>query len=166
MRGLAVALVLGGGLVLAAATAADWTAEVTTRDVGGVPIRDVETTPGTEFAAGLVRNGLLAVLGAVGLLVLRGLGKRIVGGLLSALGLFALVTAVAGWRAASGQTGDLTAAPLLAGIGALLVAGGGLLAAVRPGPPPALGPRYSLDEDEPDAEWDVASDEEPPTMPA
>jgi hypothetical protein len=163
---LAAVLVPAGGLLLAGATGADWVREEVTREVGGVPVTEVETTPGTTYAPVAFRNGLIALAGGLGMLLLRGTAKRIVGAAATALGVLGGWAVATGWREAAADPGEPSAAIAFAGIGALAVVVGGLHAAMRPAPPPTLGARYSIDEDEADDEWDAAAGDEPPTMPS
>jgi hypothetical protein len=168
MRGavaLAVLAVVTGGLLLAGASTASWVVEERTRDVGGVALEEVETTPGVDVAPQLVPLGLVtAVAGLAAAAVPRRV--RRLGGVLVA-GLAVAGLAVAGWGVVAGSRldGSLGAGPALALIGgALALAGGGLLAR-RPAARELLdSERYSVEgaQSVGDEEWRMASVEEEP----
>lgn len=153
----AVALTVGGGLVVAGGTSTAWVRREVTRRVGEVALAETLTTPGTAFAPQLVGAGTAAVVVGLALLVLRGSARRAGGAAAVLAGVAALGLVVAGGFAAAAAPGALAAGSWVAGVGALLVAAGGALAARGAPARRALPPRYSIDEP-PDPE-DGAADE-------
>lgn len=157
----AVALAAGGGLVLAGATVADWLRTPVSRTVGDVVVAEEVVTPGTELAAPLVAVGLAALLAALALMVLPSAARRGAGLLLVVLGMGGAVGVVDGLRRALVLDGAIAQGPGIAGLGALLVLGGGALVVRRPRQRPALPPRFALDDAErEDDEWRLASVED------
>jgi hypothetical protein len=148
-----------GGLVLMAATAAPWVIEVSTRDMGGVPVEESTSLPGVGFAAAAVGLGLAALGGGGVLAVLRGVARRVAGLGVMGLGIAAVVVLVRGIVLATQEGGSLTAAPWTAAVGAAAVAGAGVLAALRAAAPPAASPYRVGDERSTDDEWTLAADE-------
>lgn len=158
---LAVGLAVIGGLLLVGATSGNWVMAEQVREVGGVPLAEPEGTAGVELAAGGIATGVLAALGGLGLIAARGRGRRVLGALLCLVGAATIVVVAVGVVRALDEPGRLTAAPWVAGLGAVATAGAGVVAWRRPAPPPALSDRYSID-DPPGSdvgEWGIASDE-------
>lgn len=158
---LAVGLAVIGGLLLVGATSGDWVVAEQVREVGGVPLTEPEGTAGVELAAQGIATGVVAALGGLGLIVARGRGRRVLGALLCLVAAATVVVVAVGVVRALGDPGQLTAAPWVAGLGALATAAAGVVAWRRPTPPPALSDRYSIDDpaDSDVGEWGIASDE-------
>lgn len=158
---LAVGLAVVGGLLLVGATSGNWVVAEQLREVGGVPLAEPEGTAGVQLAAQGLATGVLAALCGLGLIVARGRGRRALGALLCLLGAATLVVVAVGGARALEEPGRLTAAPWVAGLGAVATVAAGVVAWRRPAPPPALSERYSIDEAEgqDDGEWEIASDE-------
>ncbi len=146
--------VLGAGLVLLAA-GQPW-ASATVADLPGRPV--IRPTGGTlaPAASGL---GLVALAGVLAIVATRGVGRIIVGGLLvlAGLGIIAAPLQVGGdvqaalqepAIQAAGHTSPsvsdqrLTAWPVLAGFGGLLVTASGALTVIRGRRWPGMSPRY------------------------
>lgn len=163
--GAAAALVLAivGGLGLAGASLAAWVQRVRTADVAGVPVEAVEITLGVELAPLPLPLGIIAAVLGFGLAVRRDVVRRGVGAALLLVGAAALVSVGVGIAGAVGQEGDLSTGAYTAVAMAVVVAGAGLLA-LRPATaaPPTLSPRYDIDADDDDTEWDMASVEDDP----
>ncbi|MEX0658417.1 MAG: Trp biosynthesis-associated membrane protein [Egibacteraceae bacterium] len=158
---LAVGLAVIGGLLLVGATSGNWVVTEQVREVGGVPLAEPEGTAGIALAARGIAAGVLAVLGGLGLIVARGRGRRVLGALLCLVGTVTVVVVAVGVVRALDAPGRLTTAPWVAGLGAVAIAGAGVVAWRRPAPPPALGARYSIDgaAGQDQGDWGLASDE-------
>jgi hypothetical protein len=168
MRGavsLAILAAVAGGLLLAGASTASWVVEERSRDVGGVALEEVQTTPGVDVAPQLVPLGLgTAVAGLAAAAVprrVRRLGAVVVAGLAAA----GLGVSAWGLLQASRLDGSLGAGPALALIGGAIALAGGLLLLRRPSSPELLdSERYSVEGAQAagDDEWRLASLEEEP----
>lgn len=158
---VAVGLAVVGGLLLVGATSGTWLVDERVREVGGVELADPHSTPGVDLAPQAVAVGVAAALSSLGLVIARGRGRRVLGAFIAGLGAVGAAVVAAGIAAGADAGGTLTAAPWFALTGALAVVAAGAVAWRRPAPPPVLGPRYSLDDDEVDsgAEWEIGSDE-------
>jgi len=160
----AVALAAAGGLVLAGATVAPWVRASVTRTVGDVAVVEAVTVPGTDLVAPLLAVGLAALLVGLALMLLPTAARRVAGWSLVVLAAAGAVGIAVGARRAAALDGMLAEGPGVAGLGALLVLGGGLVVVRRPRERAALPARYSLDG--PDAaghdddEWRLASVED------
>ncbi|MFY1686774.1 Trp biosynthesis-associated membrane protein [Plantactinospora sp. WMMB782] len=128
---------LGAGLAVLAATRT-WSVELTARPVPLPPDRAART--GGDLLPWLPALALVGLAGAGALLGTRGIGRRLVGGLLALLG--AGVAAGAGY-AVLGTGGEVSAGwPLLCALGGLLVGAAGVLTALRGAGWPVMGARY------------------------
>jgi hypothetical protein len=158
--GAALALGIAAGLTLAGASLAAWVREVRTEDVAGVPIEAVEVTPGVELAPLLLPLGIAAAGLAFALALPVPFVRRALGSVLILIGGLATVLAGRGIVAALALDAGVEAGAFAAVLSSIGVAAAGLLA-IRPAapPPPRLPSRYDLDEDDADAEWDLASAE-------
>lgn len=139
-RGLAVAalaVAVGAGLMLLGATRVWWVQVVPQP----APLRPEEIAhTGASIVPLLPALGLVALAGVGGLLATRGLGRRLVGGLIS---LAAAVGAILALRAIVGADPVNPAWPAVCVVGALLAGVGGGLA-VRFGVRwPVMGRRYA-----------------------
>ncbi|MPZ74207.1 MAG: hypothetical protein GEU74_13415 [Nitriliruptorales bacterium] len=157
------ALVALGGLALIVSTGADWVTVAGRRAIGGVPVGEPISAPGTDFASTAIVAGMLAVVLAVLLAVLRRTVRRIVAAAAAAVGVSGVYLVVRGVAYAASQ-GPLTAAPWVALAAAVaLVAGGGLAIASTASPRPRgryVVPREQAGDDE----WMLAAtDEDEPT---
>ena len=148
-----------GGLVVIAATAAPWTVEVVTREIGGVSLDESTSTSGLEFAASAIGLGLASLVVGGVLAVLRGVGRRIGGLAAMGLGIASVVVLVRGIVLVTMEGSGPTAGPWLAVVGALAVTAAGVLAALRTSAPPAASPYRVGDERSTDDEWTLAADE-------
>lgn len=149
-----------GGLVLAGGGSAEWVREEAVRDVAGVPLDEVITTPGTEVAPEVLAIGMAALLLALPLLVVRRSGRRWLGMFVMVTGVAAAIIVALRTIAAAGVPGDLAAGPAVAALGALMVVAGGLATLRTPAARPGLPSRYSIDEEEAPSEadeWHAAS---------
>ena len=155
---LAVLLAVCGGVATAGGSLAPWARFEHTRDVGGVPMTEVETVSGMSYAPRLLPLGLAAALAGLALLLVRGRLQQGVAVAVTACGLAGCVLVVLG---VGNMPPDAAfgAGVALAGFGALGMAGAGALA-LRPAAPARLPDRYDLDADDGDDEWDLASDDE------
>lgn len=159
---------LGSVLVLVAA-GREWVANVR-------PAGDAVPT-GSELSPALTPLALAALAGVVAVLATKGVGRRLMGGLLALCGLAA---AVASWRAteastvldrlrqgAGALTWDTTAWPYIAVTGALIVAGAGVVAIVRGGRWSAMSGRYERQTPAMDDRslWDALDRGDDPTAP-
>jgi hypothetical protein len=150
-----IPLLVVGGLTLAGATTATWVRQEVTRTIADVPVTDVVTTAGVEFAPFALPLGIAAAAMGVLLLALRGRSRRASCALAAAAGVGAAVDVVRGAFGAAATAGDLTSAPGAAGVGAALIVAGAVLAAGsrrRPG----LPDRFDIDRDAPQDEWTEA----------
>ena len=148
-----------GGLLVIAATAAPWIAGTDTRDIGGVVVSEAVTTSGLEFASAAVAAGLGALVAGAVLAVLRGMSRRVAGVVVVGVGVLTVVLLVQGMVLVTMEGGELTAGPWIAVVGAVAVAVGGVLAALRTTAPPAASPYRVGDERSTDDEWTLAADE-------
>lgn len=150
-----------------------------------VPLRGrvVSTATGAEAEPILVPWALLSLAAVAGVLATSGWGRRVVGVVVAVAGLWALLRAVSGLAAPAPDAlppvvregGRAVAVavdpawPLLAALGAVLLAGGGLLVAVAAPVLPRLGARYdapgsSRRPPDPDRElWEALDAGEDPT---
>jgi hypothetical protein len=138
-RALAVAVAscaLGAALALLAATRT-WTVEVTHRLAPPADVRTPRT--GSVLEPWLTALALVALAGAGALLATKGRSRNLVGAILVLTGLGVLAGGINGLATVAHVT---VAWPVLAIVGALFIAGGGGLAAVRSRTWPAMGSRY------------------------
>jgi len=140
-RALAYAVLLclaGAGLAVFAATRT-WAVELTTR---AAPLPSAQVTrSGGDLLPWLPALALVGLAGAGAVLASRGIGRRLVGGLLVLVGVgVAAGGAEGGFGADPGEV--RVAWPLLCVLGGLLVAGAGVVTAVRGPRWPAMGARY------------------------
>ncbi|MGI5215156.1 Trp biosynthesis-associated membrane protein [Plantactinospora sp. CA-290183] len=140
-RALTYAVLLclaGAGLAVFAATRT-WAVDLAARPAPLPPTRTVRT--GADLLPWLPALALVGLAGAGAVLGTRGLGRRLVGGLLLLVG-----TGVAAGGAYGAFGADLAGAhrgwPLLCLLGGLLAGAAGLLTAVRGAAWPAMGARY------------------------
>jgi hypothetical protein len=136
LAGVVVAIAVGAGLVLVGASRTWWVETVPQP----APLRPQEVIhTGASLAPVLSALGFVALAGAGGLLATRGGARRLVGGLLvaAAVGVVALVIPILAGGDPVGLGG-----PTACVIGALLVAGAGVLAAREGGRWPVMGRRY------------------------
>ncbi|MDG4788706.1 Trp biosynthesis-associated membrane protein [Micromonospora sp. WMMD1102] len=128
---------LGAGLAVLAATRT-WSVELTARPAPLPPDRTART--GGDLLPWLPALALVGLAGAGALLGTRGIGRRLVGGLLALLG--AGLVAGAGY-AGFGTGGEVAAGwPLLCALGGLLAGAAGVLAVLRGAGWPVMGARY------------------------
>jgi hypothetical protein len=162
-RGVAALTVAVAGLVLAGATSATWVTEERIRDVGGVQVTEIVTTPGTALAPVAVALGVLAAVSALAFAPTRGAVRRGVGVVIAVIGVVALAVVGVGIARAAQLEGSLGAAPWLAVTGAAVVVAAGLMGTLRPDSAPMLGARFSVDDAaDGDAEWRLAMGEDEP----
>ncbi|WP_329102369.1 Trp biosynthesis-associated membrane protein [Micromonospora sp. NBC_01699] len=128
----------GAGLALYAATRT-WSVEITTRPEPLSALRDPHT--GGELLPWLPALALVGLASAGALLASRGLGRRLVGGLLVLVGLGIAAGGGYGLTAPDRDETNLLW-PLLCGLGAVLVAAAGVLTVGRGHTWPAMGARY------------------------
>lgn len=155
---LAVLLAVTGGLATAGGAAGVWVREEVRRDIGGVPVTEVETLGGMAVAPRLLPLGLAAALAGLGLLVARGRLQQGVAVVLLLAGVAAGALVGVGLLDLAGE-GALGAGVAFAGLGAAGVVAAGVLG-LRPARPATLPARYDLDADDTDDEWRIASDDE------
>lgn len=129
---------VGAGLALFAATRT-WSVEITIRPAPLSPLRDART--GGGLLPWLPALGLVGLAAAGALLATRGVGRRLVGGLLLVVG---LGVAAGGGYGLLGLNGGNTnpAWPVLCGLGGLVAAAAGVVTAGRGDTWPAMGARY------------------------
>ncbi|MDW5323140.1 Trp biosynthesis-associated membrane protein [Plantactinospora sp. KLBMP9567] len=128
---------LGAGLAVFAATRT-WSVELTARPAPLPPGRVTRT--GGDLLPWLPALALVGLAAAGAVLGTRGIGRRLVGGLLALLGVG--VAAGAGY-AGFGTGGEVSAGwPLLCVLGGLLAGAAGGFTAVRSGGWPVMGARY------------------------
>ena len=129
----------GAGLALFAATRT-WSVEITTRPAPLSPLRDVRT--GGGLLPWLPALALVGLAAAGALLATRGVGRRLVGGLLALVGLGVVAGGGVrpGWSPAGATR--VWSRPLLCVLGGLLVAAAGAITAARGHTWPAMGARY------------------------
>lgn len=135
----AVLLCLAGAALALFAATRIWAVEVTARPAPLPALREVRT--GGDLLPWLPALALVGLAGAGAVLATRGVPRRVVGGLLLAVG--AGVTAGAGYAAlapAAGAAGSTW--PLLCAVGGLALTLGGTLTAARGNRWPAMGARY------------------------
>jgi hypothetical protein len=155
---LAVVLAVVGGLSVAGGTAAAWVRLEEQREIGGVPVAEVEAVGGLELAPALLPVGLVAAIAGLALLAARGRLQQAVAALVLLAGVASAALLAAG-LAETPPEGTLAAGPAFSGLGALaLAAAGGL--GLRPASPATLPARYDLDAEEGDDEWRLASAED------
>lgn len=155
---LAVILIVCGGIAVAGGVVSPWVRFEFARDVGGVPITDVETLSGIALAPRLLPLGLAgAALGLV-VLVTRGRLQQAAAVAVLLLGLVAGAFIVLGAGDAP-PDGTLGAGVAFAALGAMMLVLGGVLG-LRPARPARLPDRYDLDVDHADDEWRMASEED------
>jgi len=130
----------GAGLALYGVTRT-WSEIVTARP-GLSSLRDTRT--GADLEPWVIGLALVALAGAGALLATRGLGRRLLGGLLAVVGLGVAAGAVAGRAGlAVGSAGTgATVWPVACVLGGLLILLGGLAAARSGHEWPAMGARY------------------------
>ena len=136
---LAVLLCLAGaGLAVFAATRT-WVVELTVRPEPLPALREPRT--GSELLPWLSALAVVGLAGTGAVLATRGMGRRLLGGLLLLIGLS--VTAGGGYGAAGLVHGDVDPQwPGLCVLGGLLAAAGGAITMVRGRNWPAMGARY------------------------
>lgn len=157
-RGLAFLLTVLGGLTLAAAGGADWAVTDADRTVAGVQVEAAGAVSGLGAAPLALPIGLAAVAGGILLALLRSRARVAAGSAVTLVGLAGLATVAAGWWETLQLDAAVTAAPGFAAAGALMALAGGLAATRRSESAPALPPRFDLDAEAEDAEWELASD--------
>lgn len=148
------------GLVLLLGSAAGWVDIVEERDVGGLTVSEPQSVSGTTYAPVAVAIGLGVVVAGALLAVVRGRARRVLGALLTGIGVGALATVGLGLANASAAGGTVTATPFFAlAAGAVVLVAG--IAAVRgPTRPPAAS-RYRVEgEQSVDDEWTLAVEDE------
>ena len=161
-RGLLTAitvLAVGGALLLVSGGRA-WST-TTTRSPGFPEV--VVPSTGTELAPLVVATGVLALAAAAALVAVRGWGRRILGAVVAVAGVATLVQVLAASTPpvkGAGSSGELILDGSLwwplAGAAALLVAGAGVLIALRGSGWPAMGSKY--DRDRPSAASERSAD--------
>ncbi|QGN47754.1 Trp biosynthesis protein [Micromonospora sp. WMMC415] len=130
--------VAGAGLAAWAATRT-WAVELTPRPAPLPPVRAGRT--GADLLPWLPALALVALAGGGAVLATRGRLRRLLGGLLTGLGV--AVAAGGGYGLVAGFAGDVSRQwPLLCLVGGVLTAAGGLLTALRARRWPAMGARY------------------------
>ncbi|MGK5672217.1 Trp biosynthesis-associated membrane protein [Micromonospora sp. URMC 106] len=130
--------VAGAGLALWASTRT-WAVELTARPTPLPPLRDTRT--GTDLLPWLPALALVGLAGGGAVLATRGRARRLLGGLLAALG--AAVAAGGGYGLVAAFDGELSRQwPALCLVGGVLAVAGGLLTALRGRRWPAMGARY------------------------
>ncbi|SCG63639.1 Trp biosynthesis-associated membrane protein [Micromonospora inositola] len=128
---------VGAGLACWAATRT-WSVELTAR--GSLPPSRHART-GAELLPWLSALALVALAGGGAVLATRGRVRRLLGGLLTLLGL--AVTAGGGYGLTANFDGGVSRQwPALCLVGGLIAAAGGLVTALRGGDWPAMGARY------------------------
>lgn len=139
-RGLTYAVLLclaGAGLVLFAASRT-WTVEVTVRPA---PLPSIEQTrTGGDVLSWLPPLALVGMAGAGAVLATRGGLRRLLGGLLTAVGVALMVAGGYGLAGPAGQVSRQW--PLLCLLGGVLVCAGGIWTALAGHLWPAMGVRY------------------------
>lgn len=148
------------GLVVLGAATAPWVVEATTSEVGGVAVERTTAVTGAQLRPGLMMVGLLFVLGALAVGLLRGGPRRLVGVIVVVAGIGGAALSVAGLLQAGERPGTLQAAPWWALVGSALGAAAGWLARRRPDRRASLPARYDLDgadrARDPAGEWEMA----------
>ena len=146
LAGTAVTCLAGAGLVMYAA-GRDWAVEVTGRPAP-LPAVEVART-GADVLPWLPAVALVGLAGTGAVLATRGLARRLVGALLAALGVALAAGGLTVLVAGAGPTGPTTDStvsapqwPASTVIGAVLLAAGGLVTALRSRHWPAMGARY------------------------
>jgi hypothetical protein len=153
----AVLLAVAGGLSAAGGTAAPWLRFEADRDIGGVPIPEVETLGGLDLAPSLLPLGLAAALAGLALLVIRGRLQQVLAALVLLAGIAGAGLLLVGVGSAPPR-GTLDSGVAFSGLGTLVLVAAGALG-LRPARPARLPARYDLDADE-DDEWRLASGED------
>lgn len=157
-RATAVAPILGivAALAYSTAIATPWVEQLVTRAVGDATVEERVTTTGMELVPLGVVAGLAAVVCGVAVLATRGMPRRIVALLLTCSGAGAIAAAVVGTMRAVAMDGEVTIAPWVAVPAAIALAAAGMLGL---GPPARrMPPRYDVDVDPADREWQMATD--------
>jgi hypothetical protein len=150
IAGITAAMVFAGGL------AAAWVQQQLTRTVGDVVVDETQATTGMELVPLGVVAGLAAVVCGVGLLIIRGVGRRVAAVLLMMSGAAAVIAVALGVARAIALDGRITAAPWIAGPAAGVVMAAGALAW---GPTARrMSARYDVDAPAEDREWQMAAD--------
>lgn len=147
------------GVALLGGALADWSALVTTREVGGVVLTEVATVAGPDLAPAAAPLGLAGLLLSP-LLAVRRL-RRLAGGAAAAVGVAALGVCAVGLAQAAQPTAGGPAAALLGAAGLALA--GGAAARAGSGSTAAGSSRYTVEavRDGPDDdEWHLAAAEE------
>ncbi|WP_200209777.1 Trp biosynthesis-associated membrane protein [Micromonospora coerulea] len=127
----------GAGLAYWAATRT-WSVELTDR--GALP-PSRRARSGADLVPWVSALALVALAGGGAVLATRGRARRLLGGLLTLLGL--AVAAGGGYGLAAAFGGEVSRQwPALCLVGGLLTAAGGLVTALRGGDWPAMGARY------------------------
>ncbi|MFV2009219.1 MULTISPECIES: Trp biosynthesis-associated membrane protein [unclassified Micromonospora] len=146
LAGAAVTCLAGAGLVLYAA-GRDWAVEVTGRPVP-LPAVEVART-GADVLPWLPAVALVGLAGTGAVLATRGLARRLVGALLAVLGVAMAaggLTVLLTGAGPAGPTTDSTVSapqwPAATVVGAVLLAAGGSVTALRSRQWPAMGARY------------------------
>ena len=176
-RGLLVAITLlavGGALLLVSGGRA-WST-TTTRSPGFPEV--VVSSTGAEVAPLVVATGVLALAAAAALVAVRGWARRLLGVVVAVAGVAAFVQVLVASSppvTGTGSSGEIDLAGSLwwpvAAAAALLVAGAGVLIALRGGGWPAMGARYDRDRGQaasdrpadPDDTWAALDRGEDPT---
>jgi hypothetical protein len=148
-----------GGLLLAWGGSASWVQRILVREVGGVPVRDVVTRAGTEFAPLALPLGVALLVVAGIALLARGRGRRVSGLLLLVLGAAGAGVAGIAVPEARAAAGTLSAAPWAALAGGLAAAAGGVRALRTSPSAPLLDERYTVEGRDEEGEWALAADE-------
>lgn len=132
---------VGAGLALYGATRT-WSVEITTRTAPLPPLRAAHT--GGDLLPWLPALALVGLAASGALLATRGVGRRLVGGLMALVGLGIAVGGGYGLGGLGGLDGGETkpAWGLLCALGGVLVAVAGVVTAVRGQGWPAMGARY------------------------
>lgn len=167
------------GLVTLAATTADWFVDTGARQVGGIPIAQLESITGAELRPGLMLIGLVLLLAAVPIGVARGRLKRVVGAAVAVIGVVGAGLTLATVFGAADVPGALQSSVWVALAGSLAGAASGLLAVGRPHRGATLPARFDVgsqsgaghlpgdveppaakpDRGAPEDEWEMAADE-------
>lgn len=144
----AAILAAAAGLVVLGATTAAWLVEDTTAEVGGVAVTQVTTVTGAQLRPGLMLVGLMFVLAALAVGLLKGSLRRLVGVALVVAGAGGVALGIAGLLGARDLPGTLQPAPWWALTGSVLGAASGWLALRRPDRWASLPARFDLDADD------------------
>lgn len=156
--GAAVALGVASGLGLVGASTGAWVVETVSTELGGVERTEQIATAGVDLVGLTLPIGVAAAIAGMLLVVARGWLQRGVGALLVLLGAVGIGAAAVGIARAAGLPGEIGGSAWFGLVAAAGVGAAGFTA-LRPAPPPRLGARYDLDEEDPDeAEWRLASE--------